>query len=432
MQRRPATLGQTRVMGNHDQRGPLLTIEFEQQIGDALAGGGVQVARRFVGEQDVRLAGKGPGDRHALLLAAGKLSRIMGHPLGQTDPLEQRGGALACIGTAMKLQRQHHVFQCGEATEQLEGLEYETHVIGAQRRTLVFVESRQSAPGQLYLAVSGQVEAGKQAQEGGFSRARGTDDRHTAAAGDAQAHVIQDGQLRFRGMNDFAKVARNDHAFRHGGMPMSLLKKLLAPCLLCLLAWPVSAQNILVVGDSISAAFGLEIEEGWVYQLQERLEEQGYPHRVVNASVSGDTTAGGLARLPRLLQEHEPALVIIELGGNDGLRAMPPANMQQNLSQMVKLSTDADADAILLGMMIPPNYGLRYTQAFNQVFVDVAEQWSIPLLPFLLEGVGDVPALMQADRIHPTAEAQPILLDNAWPLIRDWLEAQPAEATAAR
>mgnify|MGYP000700533639 CR=1 FL=1 len=205
---------------------------------------------------------------------------------------------------------------------------------------------------------------------------------------------------------------------------MNLLKKLLAPCVLCLLALPVSAQNILVVGDSISAAFGLEIEQGWVYLLQERLKEKGYPHTVVNASVSGDTTAGGLARLPRLLEQHEPALVVIELGGNDGLRGMPPSNMQQNLSRKVELSTEAGADALLLGMMIPPNYGVRYTEAFNQAFVNVAEKWSIPLLPFLLEGVGDVPTLMQADRIHPTAEAQPILLENAWPLIEEWLQSQ--------
>jgi acyl-CoA thioesterase I len=202
---------------------------------------------------------------------------------------------------------------------------------------------------------------------------------------------------------------------------MNLLKKLLAPCLLCLFALPASAQNILVVGDSISAAFGLGIEEGWVHMLQERLEDKDYPYQVVNASVSGDTTAGGLARLPRLLEEHEPVLVVIELGGNDGLRGMPPGNMQQNLSQMVELSSEAGADAIILGMMIPPNYGMRYTQAFNRAFVEVAEAHSVPLLPFLLEGVGDVPELMQADRIHPTAEAQPILLENAWPLIRDWL-----------
>ncbi len=205
---------------------------------------------------------------------------------------------------------------------------------------------------------------------------------------------------------------------------MNLLKKVLAYSLVCLVSLPVSAQSILVVGDSISAAFGLEIEQGWVHMLQERLQEQDYPHEVINASVSGDTTAGGVARLPRLLERHEPDLVLIELGGNDGLRAMPPANMQQNLSRMIELSKQAGADAILLGMMIPPNYGVRYTEAFNQAFVNASEEHSTPLLPFLLEGIGDAPELMQADRIHPTAAAQEKILDNAWPVIRDWLDAQ--------
>lgn len=184
------------------------------------------------------------------------------------------------------------------------------------------------------------------------------------------------------------------------------------------------AQGIVVVGDSISAAFGLEIEQGWVELLRERLEEQGYDKPVINASVSGDTTAGGLARLPRLLEEHDPDLVIIELGGNDGLRALPPANMQQNLSAMIERSEEAGADVIVLGMMIPPNYGLRYTRAFSEVFTEVADQHDVPLVPFLLEGIGDRPQLMQADRIHPTAAAQPKILDNAWPAIDTWLDSQ--------
>ncbi|SDS42240.1 acyl-CoA thioesterase-1 [Halopseudomonas xinjiangensis] len=183
-----------------------------------------------------------------------------------------------------------------------------------------------------------------------------------------------------------------------------------------------SAQGILVVGDSISAAFGLEIEQGWVHLLRERLEERGYDDPVVNASVSGDTTAGGLARLPRLLEEHDPDLVILELGGNDGLRALPPANMQQNLSSMIEHSREAGADVIVLGMMIPPNYGLRYTRAFSEVFTNVSEEHDVPLVPFLLEGIGDRPQLMQSDRIHPTAAAQPKILDNAWPAIETWLE----------
>ncbi|QJD58583.1 arylesterase [Pseudomonas sp. gcc21] len=206
---------------------------------------------------------------------------------------------------------------------------------------------------------------------------------------------------------------------------MKFLKKCLATCLFCLLAFPAAAvQNILIVGDSISAAFGLEIEQGWVALLQERLREQGYPHEVVNASVSGDTTAGGHARLPALLDKHEPELVVIELGGNDGLRGLPPTEMKQNLSAMVRKARDAGADVVLLGMRIPPNYGIRYTRAFEQVFADIQDEQDVPLMPFFLADVAEVADLMQSDRIHPTARAQPILLENAWPLIKDWLDQQ--------
>jgi acyl-CoA thioesterase-1 len=203
------------------------------------------------------------------------------------------------------------------------------------------------------------------------------------------------------------------------------VKRVLLACLLLVAPIvPASAQGILIVGDSISAAFGLEIDQGWTALLEQRLEDQGADVKVINASVSGDTTAGGLARLPRLLEQPQPALVVIELGGNDGLRGMPPANMQQNLSAMVKQSQDAGAEVLLLGMRIPPNYGVRYTQAFEQVFADVSEEYDVALMPFVLEGIaGEADqSLMQSDGIHPTAEAQPLLLDNVWPYIESWLQ----------
>ena len=192
--------------------------------------------------------------------------------------------------------------------------------------------------------------------------------------------------------------------------------------MLCLLSLPAAAQGILILGDSISAAFGLEISDGWVNLLERRLEAQNLPFDVHNASVSGDTTAGGLARLPALLARHEPNLVVIELGGNDGLRGLPTDKMQQNLAAMVERSRAAGAEVVLLGMRIPPNYGVRYTSAFEQVFRDVAEQQQVPLVPFVLEGVAGVPELMQADGVHPNAQGQPGILDNAWPVILDWVQ----------
>ena len=192
---------------------------------------------------------------------------------------------------------------------------------------------------------------------------------------------------------------------------------------LSLLLWAQGALagTVLVVGDSISAALGLDTRQGWVSLLQERLREGGFEHQVVNASISGDTTSGGLARLPALLSQHRPQLVIIELGGNDGLRGQPAAQLQQNLARLVDLSKEAGAGVLLLGMRLPPNYGQRYTEAFARTFADVAQDKQVPLVPFLLEGVGGVPGMMQADGIHPAVAAQDRLLDNVWPTLKPLL-----------
>lgn len=192
---------------------------------------------------------------------------------------------------------------------------------------------------------------------------------------------------------------------------------------LTLLFWAQGAWagTLLVVGDSISAAFGLDSRQGWVALLEKRLQDEGFDHQVINASISGDTSSGGLARLPALLAEHQPQVVIIELGGNDGLRGQPPMQLQQNLALMVEKSQQAGAKVLLLGMKLPPNYGVRYTTAFAQVFSDVAQAKQVALVPFFLEGVGGVPGMMQADGIHPNVTAQPVLLENAWPALQPLL-----------
>lgn len=197
---------------------------------------------------------------------------------------------------------------------------------------------------------------------------------------------------------------------------------LLGGCLsLLLLAQQAMAGTLLVVGDSISAALGLETSQGWVSLLEKRLAEKGYKQRVVNASISGDTSAGGLARLPALLAEHKPELVIIELGGNDGLRGQPPAQLQQNLAGMIDSARGQGAAVLLLGMRLPPNYGARYTTAFANVYSTLATEKQVPLVPFFLEGVGGVAEMMQPDGIHPQAKAQPRLLDNLWPTLEPML-----------
>jgi acyl-CoA thioesterase-1 len=190
---------------------------------------------------------------------------------------------------------------------------------------------------------------------------------------------------------------------------------------------------ILVLGDSLSAGYGLPAESGWVWLLEERIAERGYPHRVVNASVSGDTTAGGLSRLPLLLARHQPAVLVIELGANDGLRGLALEEIETNLSRLVQLGRKAGARVLLVGTRLPPNYGAAYAGRFQGVYAAVSEREHVALVPRLLAGVGEDWSLMQPDGLHPTAQAQPRLLDNVWPalesLIRDTL---PAPAHSSR
>ena len=187
-------------------------------------------------------------------------------------------------------------------------------------------------------------------------------------------------------------------------------------------AAPAEAPVILVFGDSISAGYGLaRVEQGWVALLQTRLKEQEYGYQVINASVSGETTAGGLARLPRALMLHQPKIVILELGGNDGLRALPIAQMRANLVRMIDLSAAAGAQVLLLGMRMPPNYGPDFTEQFRLCYTEVARDKKLPLVPFLLNDIALFPNLMQADGIHPDELGQPKLLANIWPSLKPLL-----------
>lgn len=189
--------------------------------------------------------------------------------------------------------------------------------------------------------------------------------------------------------------------------------------MICLLPVSSFAKTIMIVGDSLSAGYGLNPQQGWVSLLQQRLN-QDFPkkHKVVNASVSGETTSGALARLPKLLQTHKPDVVVIELGGNDGLRGQPPQMIQKNLAQLIQLSQKSKAKAILLGMKIPPNYGAAYSKAFENNYTILSQQYKIKMHPFFMNGIAGNNSLMQKDLIHPNATAQKILLNNAYPLIK--------------
>lgn len=175
-------------------------------------------------------------------------------------------------------------------------------------------------------------------------------------------------------------------------------------------------------GDSISAGYGIRVEQGWVSLMARKLAATGYGFKVVNASVSGETTAGGLGRLPHALDVQQPQILLLELGGNDGLRGLPLGGTQDNLAQMIRLAVGRHIAVLLIGMRLPPNYGERYTTGFQKLYADLAAQFHAPLVPFLLEQVALKPELMQGDGIHPTEAAQPMLLDTVWPQLEPLLK----------
>jgi acyl-CoA thioesterase I len=200
------------------------------------------------------------------------------------------------------------------------------------------------------------------------------------------------------------------------------LSRIIGACALSIALWVIALQDaaaadrtILVFGDSLSAAYGLKPEQGWVALLDKRLRTQGYGYNVVNASVSGETTSGGVQRLPRSLELNKPQILILELGANDALRGLPLSNAKDNLSKMVEMGAKAGARVLLVGMRIPPNYGPRYTASFVQMYTDLSAQYRTPLVPFLLQSVALDSSKMQDDGLHPNALGEPDVLDTLWP-----------------
>lgn len=203
------------------------------------------------------------------------------------------------------------------------------------------------------------------------------------------------------------------------------VRSIVLSALLLLTLPALASQNtVLVVGDSLSAAHGVPSETAWVELLRNRIDSQELNWTVVNASIGGETTDGGLRRLPGLLETHDPNIVIIELGGNDGLRGFPPNVIESNLANMIEQVRDTGATPLLVGMQIPPNYGQRYTTMFADIFPTLSDRYNTPLVPFFLDGIYDQDGLMQGDGIHPTEEAQPRLLDNIWPKLEPLLNKQ--------
>lgn len=199
------------------------------------------------------------------------------------------------------------------------------------------------------------------------------------------------------------------------------MSRILSVLIIALMSMPTSAKSIVVLGDSISAGYGIEVSQGWVALLREQLQSHNPPYSVHNESISGDTTAGGLARINPALQRHQPNVVIIELGANDGLRGLAPTLIKSNLTELVNRAQKAGAKVLLLSMRIPPNYGKRYTDMFYDIYPALAKELKIAYVPFILEDVALVNDLMQADGLHPNAKAQSLIVEKIWPQLKPLL-----------
>jgi acyl-CoA thioesterase-1 len=189
----------------------------------------------------------------------------------------------------------------------------------------------------------------------------------------------------------------------------------------------LAAPKILVYGDSLSAAYGIAQARGWVALLEARIKREKLDYTVVNASISGETTSGGVSRMRKALEQHRPAIVILELGANDGLRGLPVAETKKNLAAMIEAAKKAGARVLLVGLRMPPNYGPQYTRAFDGAYAELARRHRVALVPFLFEGLADTPEHFQPDRMHPTEAAQPVLLDNVWRELRPMLGRGPRQ-----
>ena len=448
-----AAAGKDRVVRHEDERRTRLAVEFKEQLGDDRTRSFVQAAGGLVGHQYGGARNKGPCERDALLLAARERGWVVHKTLAQSDSIEQVGGH-ACEaprghGACAELQWQHDVLERGQMRQQLKGLKDEPDAASAHPGASVLVQREEFLTQKADGSRTGHVEAREQAQQRRLARAGGTQDRYRLAGVDRQIDVVDNREAAARLEDGLAQCARLERGvrilqsgrrggLRHqgiAGLPTARTvgSFLLSLCLaLTLASTPARAQPraesstpIVVLGDSLSAEYGLPRGSGWVKLLADRVAQRAPQYRVVNASISGDTTSGGRARLGELLQREHPGVVIIELGANDGLRGLSVEAMRANLQAMIDTSRRQGARVLLIGMRMPPNYGTTYGERFYSVYTDLAQHNRLGLVPFLLDGFADRLDWFQADHIHPLPQAQPAMLENVWPHLQPLLLGSP-------
>ena len=411
------------VMRHQHQSRPALGIDGKHQIDDLVPGSRIEIAGRLVGKNQFGAGREGAGQRHALLLAPREMLGVVTKAVRKPHALKPSARLAARRTLPRQLKRQHDVFQRRQRRQQLKRLKNKTEYLAAQDGTRIFIKSVDFPTVEKNTAGTGLIEPGQQAKQGRLTRAGSTDDGHGFTGGDGEGNLVQNDERRLTTADAALHLLvqifdlHHDRFFHHAMLSVISIRRslqiLLAAAMFLLAPAAHAAKTILVFGDSLSAGFGIRQDAAWPALLQQRLSEKRLDYSVVNASISGETSSGGRARISEALARHKPAVLVLALGANDGLRGLPLAGLRDNLSGIVRAARATKARILIVGMQLPPNYG-GYADEFRQVFKDVAKKEGVPLIPFLLDGIAEKPQFFQADALHPTAEAQAHLLDNVW------------------
>jgi len=388
-------------VGHEDQRGTVFTVKREQQIRDFVAGFTVKVAGGFISKQHFRAAIKGARQRHTLLLPAGKLCGKMAEALAQTELFQQRlrmGAAFATLFTAQQ-RREFDVLQRVQRGDQHKRLKDKPDVARTQRSTRLFIKLVQRLPDKMNLAAAPVVQTGQNRQQRGLAGTGFANQRDGFSAFDNEFNSSKDGKLVFPLTDGLLKTMNFNTVFRWH-LPFLFL--------ILMTFRAAAADTLLILGDSLSAGYRMAASAAWPALLNEKWQSKT---TVINGSISGDTSQQGLSRLPALLKQHQPRWVLVELGGNDGLRGFQPQQTEQTLRTILQDIKAANAQPLLMQIRLPANYGRRYNEAFSAIYPKLAKEFDIPLLPFFMEEVYLKPQWMQDDGIHPNRDAQPFIAD---------------------
>jgi acyl-CoA thioesterase-1 len=409
------------------QSGPLALVERNQQIQYVRSVDAIEVPGGLVGHQNGRLRHERPGQRHALLLAAGELHRIVIQAIAQANAFKQRASAGDSGGdfAARKLVRQQDVFFGGQGGEQLVTLEHESDLAAADQRQPVFLQARNIDAVYDDGPRSSRVETGEQTEQRALSTSGGTHDGDELAGRNIEVDAAEDFNAMAPAVEAFGKVpgGENGHFFYYGGWDSMILKYLIIGVLALAPAHAQISRKVLVVfGDSLSAGYGLAAGQSFPDDIQRTLDKEGYAWQVKNLGISGDTTEGGVSRIQSAVR-LKPAVVLLELGGNDGLRGLPLKVTRKNLETMIVAFQQAGAKVVLAGMTLPPNYGPDYIKSFESIYKDLAAEYKLKLIPFLLSDIM-TPDLryLQRDGIHPTAEGAEIVAGTVLKVVKPLLK----------